>query len=181
MDRAQWIGLLLMPPLAVFLIAPYVALWSFSALGTAWKMLLAHPFLALVLFIVGVVIHELLHGLSWWYFGRKPRSVIKYGFQVKTLTPYAHCTEPMDVRAYRIGAAMPGLVLGIAPWLVGLATGHEPSLLFGLLFTIAALGDAMVLWMIRHVERGRLVIDHPTQAGCYVIEPDDEGRNNPGT
>ncbi len=124
------------------------------------------------MFAVGIVLHELIHGLAWMYFGEKPRSAITYGFKLKTLTPYAHCDEPMDVHAYRLGAAMPGLLLGLVPWLAGVATGNGSVLIFGFIFTLAALGDAMILWLIRGVAPGSLVLDHPTEAGCYVIDPD---------
>ena len=79
-------------------------------------------------------------------------------------------TEPMAAHAYRLGAAMPGLVLGVLPWLFGLATGNGPAFLFGLLFTIAALGDAMILWLLRGVAPEAQVIDHPSRAGCYVMD-----------
>jgi hypothetical protein len=41
---------------------------------------------------------------------------------------------------------------------------------FGLLFTFAAGGDALVLWLLRGVAPHRLVEDHPTRAGCFVWE-----------
>ena len=182
MAQANLVGIGLMIPAALLLALPYVALWSWEAFGNAWNTTLAleNVPVALGVFAVGIVLHELIHGLTWTYFGKKPRNAITYGFKLKTLTPYAHCVEPMDVRAYRLGAAMPGLLLGVLPWLAGVVTGNGPVLIFGLVFTLAALGDAMILWLIRGVAPGSLVLDHPTQAGCYVIDPNwrEEGRAN---
>ena len=45
---------------------------------------------------LGIVAHEAIHGLSWAYFSGRPLSAVKFGFQVKTLTPYAHCKEPIE-------------------------------------------------------------------------------------
>ncbi len=174
MGKANLYGIALMIPAGLLLALPYVARWGWAAFGNAWNTTLAldNVPVALGVFAVGIVLHELIHGLSWTVFGKKPRSAITYGFKLKTLTPYAHCVEPMDVRAYRLGAAMPGLILGVLPWLAGVVSGNGPLLIFGLVFTLAALGDAMILWLIRGVAPGSLVLDHPTQAGCYVIDPD---------
>ena len=171
MAQANLFGVGLLIPAGLLLTLPYIALWGGKAFVDAMKAATDSPLPALGVIAVGVVVHELIHGLSWMFFGKKPRSAIKYGFQLKTLTPYAHCTEPMAARAYRLGAAMPGLILGVLPWLAGLATANGPLLAFGLLFTLAALGDAMILWLLRHVEPDAQVIDHPTRAGCYVIDP----------
>ena len=175
MGKANLYGIALMVPGVLLLALPYVAIWGWEAFGNAWNTTLALDNVpaALGVFAVGIVLHELIHGLSWMYFGKKPRSAITYGFKLKTLTPYAHCVEPMDVRAYRLGAAMPGLILGVLPWLAAVVSGNGAVLIFGFVFTLAALGDAMILWLIRDVAPGSLVLDHPTQAGCYVIDPDD--------
>lgn len=76
----------------------------------------------------------------------------------------------MEVNAYRIGAAMPGVVLGIAPCIGGIIFGNGWWFVFGLLFTYAACGDALIIWLLRKVKTGSLVEDHPSRAGCYVIE-----------
>ena len=169
MARANVIGVGLFIPAAALLTLPYLALWGSNRFLAAWLVVGDNLLVALGVVVVGVVVHELIHGLSWQVFGKKPRSAIKYGFKLKTLTPYAHCTEPMAARAYRLGAAMPGLLLGVLPWLYGLVVANGPAFLFGLLFTIAALGDAMILWLLRRVEPDAQVIDHPSRAGCYVI------------
>jgi len=124
----------------------------------------------IIALLLGIVAHEVIHGLSWVIFGQKPFSSIKFGFQWQTLTPYAHLTEPIEVNAYRIGAFMPGLVLGILVYTLSLVLGDGSLFLFGLLHTAAAGGDLLILWLIRKVKRGTLVEDHPTNAGCYVIE-----------
>jgi hypothetical protein len=107
---------------------------------------------------------------AWALFAKKPLSVFKLGFQWKSITPYAHCKEPMDIQPYRVGSFAPGLLLGILPWMASLFTGDILLFLFGLLYTIAAGGDFLILWIIRNVKPGTLVEDHPTNAGCYVFE-----------
>jgi hypothetical protein len=81
----------------------------------------------------------------------------------------------MAAGAYRFGAAVPGVVLGVLPALAGLATGGGALFLFGLLFTLAAGGDALILWLLRDVPAARLVSDHPTRAGCLVHGEAEDG------
>ena len=122
------------------------------------------------LLIFGILAHELIHMFAWMLSAKKPLKAFKLGFQWKALTPYAHCKEPMDIRPYRIGAFAPGLLLGILPWFVSLFTGDILLMTYGLLYTIAASGDLLILWIIREIKPNTLVEDHPTNAGCYIIE-----------
>ena len=64
--------------------------------------------------------------------------------------------------------ALPGLVLGVLPTAVSWLLGSGALVLFGSLMLITALGDLMILWLIRDVPAGRLVLDHPSEAGCLV-------------
>jgi hypothetical protein len=65
---------------------------------------------------------------------------------------------------------MPGMVLGVLPYLAGLATGNVWVTLFGLVFTWSAGGDALILLLMRGVGPGELVEDSPTRVGCHVVE-----------
>jgi hypothetical protein len=158
-------GLFFAVPAAVIQWISFHFLHGPDSFGSANILLLAMATAA------SIVIHELIHGVSWVFFGRKPLSVIKFGFQWKTFTPYAHIKEPLEVNAYRLGAFMPGLFLGILPFLASLMTGSGDLFWFSLLHTSAACGDWLVLWIIRGVKAGVLVEDHPSNAGCYVLEP----------
>ena len=131
--------------------------------------------LFLVVLFLGVLAHELIHGLAWVIFGGKSFSAIKFGFQWKTLTPYAHLKEPVEINAYRIGGFMPGFFLGILPYIMSIVLGDGNLFWFGLIHTAAAGGDWLILWLIRNVKAGSQVEDHPTNAGCYVIEPESAG------
>ncbi len=129
--------------------------------------------LLLLLLIPGIVLHELLHAAGWIWFGRVRRQDVRFGFQWKTLTPYAHCTVPLRASAYRAGTLLPGLALGLIPGLLGVVLGNFFLLAFGFFFTFAAGGDFLILWLLRGVPADTLVEDHPTKAGCYVLEPEE--------
>jgi hypothetical protein len=117
-----------------------------------------------------VVVHELIHGLCFAYFGGKPFSSVQYGVHGKMLPAYASLPEPIPARAYRIGTAMPGLLLRVLPYLAGLATGNVWMTLFGVVFTWSAGGDALILLLMRGVGPRELVEDSPTRVGSPVVE-----------
>jgi Putative zincin peptidase len=173
MTTAGVYSLVFAVPLVLVLGLLYVLRWGLLSTPDGFTLDfggVVNTLLLLVVFVVGVVVHEYIHALAWSYFGRKPLSAIKFGFQISTLTPYAHSLEPMEVNAYRLGPIMPALVLGILPSIIAILIGNGWLLTFGLFFTAAAAGDMLILWLIRNVKAGTLVEDHPTQAGCYVIE-----------
>jgi hypothetical protein len=169
MTRASLYALVLTAPLVVPLVLLFGAVWSFEALGQG---LLA--FFRLEVFlpsvVLGVVAHEVIHGLAWVAAGRLPWREVRFGFQVKTLTPYAHARVPLTARAYRIGAMMPGLLLGLGPALLGVATAGGAPACFGLFMTVAAGGDLAILWLLRGLPSTALVQDHPERAGCLVVK-----------
>jgi len=127
--------------------------------------------LLLIAIIMGIPAHEVIHALSWTILGHRSLSAIKFGFQWKTLTPYAYLKEPIEVSVYRMGAFMPGFILGIFPYVLSLLLNDGNLFWFGVVHTAGAGGDWLVLWLLRHVKSGMLVEDHPTHAGCYVLEP----------
>jgi len=63
--------------------------------------------------LIGVLVHEGIHGLTWLWLGKIPKENIKFG--VKSLTPYTHCDVPLPARVYRAGAIMPAVVQGLLP------------------------------------------------------------------
>src|SRR5512133_2566260 len=108
MDKANVYSLFIAVPIAIFLAGIYILRWGGKNLAAGFDSLLGDILVFLVILFLGILLHELIHGLTWMLFGRKPLSAIKFGFQLNTFTPYAHCTEPMLVNPYRLGAAMPG-------------------------------------------------------------------------
>jgi hypothetical protein len=171
MERANLYSLVFAIPVIIVPTALFGFIWGGRRLGVGLDNLVGQLLLFLLVFLGGIVIHELLHAITWALAARKPLRSIKFGFQLKTLTPYAHIKEPIEVNAYRLGALMPGLLIGLLPAVVGILAGSGWWLLVGVMFLTAAGGDMVILWLLRNVPAGRLVEDHPVRAGCYVIEP----------
>lgn len=158
-------------PLALFIVlavcGSFIMLWGPSRLLSGLRQFISMRSIVPAI-LGGIILHELLHGIGWMVCGRKGWGTIRFGFNARALSPYAHCTERMPASAYRCGAALPAIVLGILPLLTGLASGDGWFAGFGTLFLIAAVGDGVVLWIIRGVPGSALVEDHPTLPGCLV-------------
>jgi hypothetical protein len=165
MVRANVVVMFITIPVVILQFAIFILLHGMENLEPTWNSVVL-----IVAVLLGVVIHELIHGISWVIFGHKPFSAIKFGFQWKTLTPYAHLKESVEVNAYRLGAFLPGFILGILTYILSLAFGNGNLFWFSLMHTSAAGGDWLILWLIRKVQAGMQVEDHPTNAGCYVLE-----------
>jgi hypothetical protein len=169
MERVNLLALLVaLLPLCVTLV-PFYLLWGGKVLLMGGRTLM-NWYVLLPGLLGGVVLHEVIHALSWAFFARKPLRSIRFGIQWKTLTPYAHCAEPMEAWAYRRGAAMPAILLGVIPAAVGLVAGNGAWAIYGTIFLVAAVGDFIVLWVLRRVPGNVLVEDHPSRAGCYVYD-----------
>lgn len=124
----------------------------------------------LPVFTLGVMLHELIHGMCFCLFGKVPFTRIRFGFDDKTLTPYTHCPAPLPAKTYKLSLVMPGLVLGAIPTLLAFNNGNIYWLSFGAVFTAAASGDFMVIWLIRKVNGDARVRDHPENPGCYLLK-----------
>jgi hypothetical protein len=167
---AQAVVLLLTGPVLFACVAPYLLIWGGGALDGALDGI--HSGALIGIFIGGIVLHEILHGIGWALAGEKRWKEISFGFQLKSLTPYATVDGRMEAWAYRIGGALPGAVLGLAPWAISLFVGHAGLHLFGVVFTVVAGGDAVVLWLLLDVPNTVHVQDHPERMGCILVEPD---------
>ena len=157
-------------------LVPYVLLEDSGHLMSGMRSFFRFPMLLVVL-ALGIAVHELIHGLSWQLLNAGKKSAVVYGFQWKTLTPYAHITEATTAKTYRLGTAAPGIILGALPLMLGLIINDGWLIWFGTLFTMAAGGDALILWKLRGTPSSALVEDHPTKPGCIVhipiVEPFD--------
>lgn len=168
--EANWKSLLIVLPIAVLYILAYRMLWSWEKTAADFLIPFNQYGMALFFLIAGICLHELLHGITWIAKARLDWNAVKYGFKLSGLAPYAHCKKPISAKAYRWGIIAPGLILGILPFLTGLLAGHAGLASFGFIFTLAAGGDFLMLWVIRDIPRDRLVKDHPSRIGCIIVD-----------
>lgn len=168
--KANGFALAIMAVSAVVLLVLFFLIWHdrksmVELIGNGIEWFVAFPAI-----FVGIVVHELIHGLTWACFVKNGWKSISFGVMWKLLTPYCHCDEPMHIPGYMMGAMMPCIVLGIIPAIIALCIGNLPLLAWGILFISAAAGDIWMTWLLTKENKKSMVLDHPTEAGFYIIE-----------
>lgn len=174
--KANVNALFMIIPIILIFALPFFLLWHDKLKNSGIRSLLeifdigiaGNIFLYLVAFFAGIVLHELIHGLTWALFTEKGFKSISFGIMKESITPYCHCKEPLRVKHYILGGIAPAILLGLIPATLSWATGSSPLLLFGIVFTIAAAGDFMIINLLRKEKMDDLAEDHPSEAGCFV-------------
>ena len=140
--------------IAFLLIVPLLAVTIFLFL-LRWNTLLEkHPEIIAITpmfflcFLASIFIHELIHGLTWSCFCPDRFHSIHFGFQLKTLTPYCHCAQPLKKFPYLLGTLMPCLILGIGTYLLSLLIPNFSLALFGAMNIAAAIGDLAISFLL---------------------------------
>ena len=149
-------------------IVPFTLIWGWNTLFSK------PPFLELfILFILGIMIHELIHGITWACCAKNSFRSIKFGFLWEGLMPYCHCKESLPVKQYIIGAALPTIILGILPAIYALCTGNILALWFSVVLLFGGAGDAMIIRKLWPLDHNMQIMDHPSKPGFYI--PDENG------
>ena len=137
---------------------------TFQPLGFIWFLLL---------YFALIVVHELVHGITWGIFAAHHFKDIEFGVMWQLLTPYCTCTVPLTKRQYILGGLMPLIVLGIIPTAIAIAAGSFFWLIIGLVMILSAGGDILLVWKLIRYKTDKqdvLIYDHPTKAGSIVFE-----------
>lgn len=167
--QANGMAVVIMLPFLVAAAVIFFALNPVKELYISFSGLL----LWLLAFLVLMVLHEAIHGLTWGLMAPHGFKAIAFGVIWQMLTPYCTCTDGLKRWQYLLGGLMPTLVLGFG--LAGLATAQGSLWLFSLaeLMILGGGGDFLiVLKMLRHPQKsGAVYYDHPYECGLVVFEP----------
>ena len=164
-------------PILILYGVPFVLLWRNTFSKVALKNFIDEFTLGiwgnfvsiLLVMTIGIIVHELIHGITWAMYAKNGFKSIKFGVLWKVLTPYCHCSEPLKVKHYITGGIMPAIILGFLPFVYSLFTGNALWLFFGIFFTMSAVGDFLIVNLVRKEDMNSLVLDHPSEVGCYVF------------
>lgn len=149
---------------------PFYLIWDFDDFHIIKsKITFIRIFFSLFLAIIGILVHELIHGIFFSKYASHGFKSIKFGVLWKTLTPYCHCKEPLKVKHYIVGVLAPLFVVGVLPAILGIVLGNLGLTIFGVFFSGAAAGDIMIYNLIKKENPEDYVQDHPSEAGCYIF------------
>ena len=126
-----------------------------------------------VIFIILVIVHELIHGVTWEIFTKNRFKSIGFGVIWKMLTPYCTCSEPLKKKQYIIGGLMPTLILGFGLAVVSIFFKQSVLFILSQLMILAGGGDFLIVLKMlfyRCKSREVLYYDHPYELGVVVFE-----------
>ena len=172
--KANVFAIVLMLPIVLIFGLPYFLIWGIGFNSSDIRSLtkvLSPELMGLVLILVftlGIILHELIHGIVWSRYTSNGFKSIRFGVLWKMLTPYCHCKEPLKVKEYIMGALMPAIILGFIPGILAIIIGNFGLLIFGIIFTTAASGDFMIINLLKNEDKDDYVQDHPSEAGCFI-------------
>lgn len=128
--------------------------------------------LFMVFFIILIVAHELIHGITWAGFTKDKFKNIEFGIIWKSLNPYCTCKVPLKESEYILGLIMPCIILGIIPSLISLFNANAWFFAMGIIQILSAGGDLYILKMILDNKNNNecLYLDHPTDIGVVKFE-----------
>ncbi|MGM0408086.1 MAG: DUF3267 domain-containing protein [Bacteroidota bacterium] len=163
--KANLYSFFLMLPLIIVYLLAFIFVWG----KDKFNIVIEQEFYFLIIkAIIGTIFHELIHGFTWIILSKNGVTSIKFGINWKYLTPFCHCKKSIKVRFYRMGVAMPFILLGILPSSVALIIGDSVLYLWGLFFSCLATGDIIVLFMLSKFNGNDYVSDHPKKMGFKI-------------
>lgn len=162
---------------AVIVMLPFVVLvgWIYFTVNPIRKFS-SETMEALLFFptlLCFIVLHEMIHGITWGIFAKKHFRSIDFGVMWKALSPYCTCSEPMKKWQYIIGGAMPTLILGFGLALIATVLNHFLLFVLSELMVFSGGGDFfIILKMLLYRSKNKEVVyyDHPYECGFVAFE-----------
>ncbi|WP_246946165.1 DUF3267 domain-containing protein [Bacillus pinisoli] len=141
----------------------YLPIWGFK-INLGWDILLKFY----VCYMLGIIIHELLHAIGFIIFGKAKLGDIKFGFIMKHMMPYAHCKVPITALSYKISLLLPVILTGIVPFSLGVILGNGLWVTVSVFLIAGGVGDWIIFRKIYKYPHDALLEDHPSAIGCVV-------------
>lgn len=171
-EKASRLAITLFGILVIVLGLPFIIMHNeiFSVYFSNFKVItfLNDVLWFILFFIIGIVLHELIHGFTWLLFIKWRVRNIRFGIMWKYFTPYCHCKVPLKVKHYIIGALMPAFILGIIPTIIAFLAGSIMLFFLGVNFIVAASGDFLITYMLINENGSNYVLDHDSLPGSTV-------------
>lgn len=170
MNKANVFAIALFVAVGVVLSGLFLLIWG---RWTDGENLIGNGIMFIIGTIVAIVVHELIHGITWSFFAPRGLRGMKFGIMKKYLNPYCHCSDPLPRNGYVLGALMPGIITGLIPAIVALAIGSFSLLVFSIIMISMASGDLMIAQLALKEDPGCTIYDHPTEGGFYVNDQEE--------
>lgn len=152
----------------VMMIVP-ILLLSFLGVNISWGESIS---LFLLLVILYFVLHELLHGLGFFFFAKDKKN-IKFGITLENAVLFAAVQEKLGKVPILVSLLMPLVILSFVTFPIALL-GNIPYLaILSIMNFAGAIGDILMFFLILRAPKDVLYIDYNTDIGCYLVSETD--------
>lgn len=160
---------------AVILAIPFIIAFGFlyQAAGNSFEMETSEFYIAFLLLLVLMVVHELIHGITFSLMVEEGWRSVSFGILLSSLTPYCNCNQPMKKGQMIISALMPTIILGFIPAVIAVMSGSCFLLYVSMLMIIGGGGDFLIvinLLKYKSFAKEVVFLDHPYEIGTVVFE-----------
>lgn len=171
------IGITAANTIGILITVPFIAVFAWIYLTVnpvnSINFTVAGPLLFLLLFFALIVLHELIHGITWSFFTENRMKDIEFGVIWKYLTPYCTCRKPLKRGQYITGVLMPTIILGFIPAIVSIISGSLFVFAVAELMIMSGGGDFLIVTkaLLYHARsKDAVFCDHPYEAGLVVFD-----------
>lgn len=175
------IGVVSILPLAMLIIIPFWMKWG-KQTKVSLKMIkrtlsifddklldtLVIVLAPTVFILIGIIIHELIHGVFMALFSKESFKSVKFGIVSKSLIPYAHCKEPLISKKMLIISLAPFFFLGFIPIIYAFVTGSLTIWFMGFSMTLCSVGDFIYAYLILKIGLNHMILDHESEVGFKI-------------
>lgn len=160
---------------SLFVTVPFIIVYLvlYWIAGNSFYMEQVEFYIGLLVFLVLIVAHELIHGITFSFMVENGWKSISFGFSLEGLMPYCTCNQPMKKKQMIISALMPTIFLGFLPGIAAIMNGSFFLLFVAMLMIIGGGGDFLIIInLLRYKSSAKEVIfiDHPYEIGTAVFE-----------
>jgi hypothetical protein len=100
------------------------------------------------IYILGIIAHELIHGVFAAIYSPNGFKNIKFGVLPKSFIAYCYLDEIMKIKHFKIVVIMPFIILGIIPFFLGIIIMHEFIIKFGIILSVGSIGDLIMFYWL---------------------------------
>lgn len=119
--------------------------------------------------IFGFVLHEFIHGVFSIFFTKDIKAV-RFGIMPKQMMFYCHCKKPLYVNNYLTMVIAPFIIMGLIPFASGLYFENLFAIFFGYIFSVAAIGDLYIIYLVLKNYQKKYIKDSETEIGGNYID-----------
>jgi len=129
---------------------PFYNIWNINNNENIFPIIINanHRIVFLIICILGIFIHEMIHGFFWGIFIKKKFNGIKIYFHKKYYTFVCECKNVLSKKQFIIGTIMPLIILGFIPLIISFVFLNRPIFVFGILYIAAAGGDILITFKL---------------------------------